>query len=140
MWLLTYLTRTVTQLADAALINNKKVALVCVTWFLVAGTSLWLEIRGRNLDTYKNVHVLKRFDDYNFQMEVQDPDTKLWNPFGVTFCDDYLPTDEIQPGVTLTLLKGEYDRRAHCFEIAPRNLGYTILRGDHNVPIITARR
>jgi hypothetical protein len=83
---------------------------------------------------------LKKFDDFNFQMEVQDPDTKQWNTFGVTFCNDYRPTDEIQPGVTLTLLKDERDPRKHCFEIAPRDLGYTILRGDHNVPIIADRR
>jgi hypothetical protein len=134
------LAQTVTQLAAAYRINTRRVAALCVVFFGIAAVSSWQEITGSSWDMYKNVHVLQRFDTYNFQMEVQDPDTKQWNPFGVTFCQDYEPTSEIQPGVTLTLLKGEYDHRQHCFEVAPKNFGYTILRGDHNVPIVTARR
>ena len=83
-----------------------------------------------------NVRVLRRIDDYTFQMAVEDQDTHKFNPFAITFCRSYMPTHEIRSGVTLSLLKYEENKQDFCMDVSKDNLGYILLRGENNVPLI----
>ncbi len=89
---------------------------------------------------YHNVRIVERFDNYRFRMAMQDPDTKQWNEFGFKFCETYLPTKEMTAGTTLTLLKYQEDNLNSCGEIKAVNLGYILLRGENNEPVISANR
>jgi hypothetical protein len=85
----------------------------------------WREFHHDNVITLRNVAILDRFDDYTLKMAVLNPKTNKTEPFWVTFCPDYHPTNELQPGLTLITLQYVEDQRLNCFEIAPDNLGYT---------------
>jgi hypothetical protein len=91
---------------------------------------------GYKVEILRNVRVLKRIDDFRFRMAVRDPDTKNWNAFALTFCPNYEPSQEIQAGATLSLLKYEDNTDDGCMDVSKDNLGYTLLRGDNNEPII----
>jgi hypothetical protein len=90
---------------------------------------------GYRVQTLRDVRVLRRIDDYHFRMSVQDQDHE-WNQFAFTFCPNYYPTHEIQAGVTLSLLKYEENTQDACMDVSKDNLGYILLRGEKNEPII----
>ncbi len=91
---------------------------------------------GYKIEILRDVRVLKRIDDFRFRMAVKDPDTSTWNAFALTFCPNYEPSHEIQAGATLSLLKYEDNTKDGCMDISRDNLGYTLLRGENNEPII----
>lgn len=130
------LTATVTRLADAYKVNRRRVAALSITFLFIAVLSVWTEVHAKDIRNFENVYVSERLNDYDFRMMVMNPNTQRWIPFAVNFCHDYRPTDEIQAGVVLPVLAMEENQADHCFELAPKHLGYTILRGENNEPII----
>jgi hypothetical protein len=91
---------------------------------------------GNKVETMRDVRVLRRIDDFHFRMAVQDPDNREWNEFAFTYCPTYHPTHEIQAGVTLSLLKYEDNKQDSCMDVSRDNLGYILLRGEKNEPIL----
>lgn len=117
--------------------GNWKFTVVLLLWLATSLAWLWISAQ-KPAQILENVKVVRRLDDFNFRLSVRDPDSGRWNEFAATFCSDFKPTPEIVAGVTLTLLKYTEDRKRYCMEIGPANLGYILLRGEHNAPIITS--
>jgi len=85
----------------------------------------------------RNVHILSRIDDYNFVADVTPADPTLPRiQFALSACQDFIPTHEIQPGITLTWLGYTEDRVHHCDELDGPDAGYALERDRYNAPII----
>jgi len=98
--------------------------------------NLYFELHP-NVDWMYDVRILEKYDDYNFRADVAD--TKgMRHEFGLRFCPDYQPTDDIQPGGTLTYLAYIRDVSLKCYEVGKTQYGYAVKRREDNVPIIDA--
>lgn len=69
--------------------------------------------------TLHDVHVLRKYDDYNFRVQVEDG-----LPVTLRFCTSYKP--QFGPGMTLSLLV--YEDTGGCKSIDDSRLGYTVKR------------
>ena len=76
------------------------------------------------------VHVIERYDAYNFLMNYQG------TVFALTACQDFVPTSEIKAGVNLTWLGYYEDRVHHCQELDGPHEGYALERNKQNEPVI----
>jgi hypothetical protein len=87
------------------------------------------------IERLRDVQILERINDYDFRYQVVDPDTREWNEFIWKGCHDYVPTQEIQSGVTLLWIKYVEDKAQSCQEVGWDNLGYKLWRDDNDNPI-----
>ncbi len=118
---------------------NGRLAAIVIIW--LATSLVWLWSNAANpVQVMYNVRVIRRMDDFNFKMAVENPNTHKMGEFAATFCSDFKPTPEIVAGTTLTELDYVEDRQNYCYEIRPKGLGYNLLRGDHNEPIVADAR
>lgn len=99
-------------------------------------TNVYFELHPDGQDWMYSVHILQKYDDYNFRADVPDRHG-VRHEFALTFCPDYKVTTEIQAGVTLTYLTYARDIHLHCYEVGKPGFGYGLER-KNNVPIINA--
>lgn len=112
-----------------------RAAIIIATAALALSTfALYPQLNRYSYVEMKDVGVVERINDYDVRMKVRDPDSGRYNEFVARFCHDYKPTEEIQTGVTLALLK--YVDTGKCYEILPDNLGYILRRDSSGNPII----
>lgn len=96
----------------------------------------WYGTRPFHVETLHNVHILERYDRYNFRAEVENPTTHNWNEFTLTLCHDFSKTDDIITGSTLTLLM--YEEHPGCMSVRRDDLGFIVSRDPTtHRPILT---
>ena len=96
---------------------------------------LWRMTGDQNIVELHDVHVIDRLDAYSFKMAVYDPGMRTWNEATFRSCQDYIPSNEIQAGITLSLLKYAERTSDDCMELGAANLGYIIRRDSHGNPV-----
>jgi hypothetical protein len=98
----------------------------------------WAASRPPNYVKMYNVWVVSRLDDLTFRVKVMSPGTGQWSEFVIRSCPDWTPTNEIQRGVTLTLLQYVEDHAGECDELDGHYAGYILLRDDNAKPVYSA--
>ena len=99
---------------------------------------MWESTKPPHYVVMHDVWIVSRTSPQSFRALAYSIGPKEWNEFTVTSCPDWTPTLEIQAGVTLTLLQFVEDREHNCLELDGKYAGYTLLRDEHDKPIISS--